>query len=45
MNNYYWNYLKILNPVGQLKETDTLKAAKDHFDEDERTTILSNKIM
>ena len=31
--NNYWNYLKILNPVGQLKETDTLKAARDHFDE------------
>ena len=29
---HYWNYLKILNPVGQLKETDTLKAAKGHFD-------------
>ena len=25
---HYWNYLKILNPVGQLKETDTLKVAK-----------------
>ena len=29
---HYWNYLKILNPVGQLKEIDTLKAAKNHFD-------------
>ena len=30
---HYWNYLKILNPVGQLKEIDTLKVAKEHFDE------------
>ena len=27
----YWNYLKILNPVGKLKETETLIAAKNHF--------------
>ena len=29
----YWNYLKILNPVGQLKESNTLLAAKKHFNE------------
>ena len=29
--NNYWNYLKILNPVGQLKEADTLLEAKSHF--------------
>ena len=37
---HYWNYLKILNPVGQLKETDTLKAAKDHFDEMKKNHII-----
>ena len=31
--NNYWNYLKILNPVGQLKEADTLLEAKSHFKE------------
>jgi len=31
--NNYWNYLKILNPVGQLKEKDSLLEAKAHFDE------------
>jgi len=28
---HYWNYLKVLNPVGKLKEKDTLKAARNHF--------------
>ena len=37
---YYWNYLKILNPVGQLKEIDTLKAARDHFDEMKEKDII-----
>ncbi len=37
---HYWNYLKILNPVGQLKETDTLKAAKVHFDEMKNNHII-----
>ncbi len=37
---HYWNYLKILNPVGQLKEIDTLKAAKDHFDEMKERDII-----
>ena len=37
---HYWNYLKILNPVGQLKETDTLKAAKGHFDEIKNNHII-----
>ena len=31
--NNYWNYLKILNPVGQLKEKDSLLEAKIHFNE------------
>ena len=31
--NNYWNYLKILNPVGQLKEKDSLLEAKNHFKE------------
>ena len=29
--NNYWNYLKILNPVGKTKEVEALKAAKTHF--------------
>ena len=29
----YWNYLKVLNPVGQLKESETLLVAKNHFNE------------
>ena len=29
----YWNYLKILNPVGTTKEEESLKEAKDHFAE------------
>ena len=37
---HYWNYLKILNPVGQLKEIDTLKAARDHFDEMKEKDII-----
>ena len=37
---HYWNYLKILNPVGQLKEIDTLKAAKVHFDEMKEKDII-----
>jgi len=37
---YYWNYLKILNPVGQLKEIDTLKIAKDHFDQMKNNHII-----
>ena len=28
---HYWNYLKILNPVGQNKEKEALKIAKDQF--------------
>jgi uncharacterized protein (DUF1015 family) len=39
-SKHYWNYLKILNPVGQLKETDTLKAAKGHFDEMKNNHII-----
>ena len=31
--NNYWNYLKILNPVGQLKEKNSLLEAKNHFKE------------
>ncbi len=31
--NNYWNYLKVLNPVGQLKEKDSLTEAREHFDE------------
>ena len=27
----YWNYLKILNPAGELKESETLIEAKKHF--------------
>ena len=31
--NNYWNYLKVLNPVGQLKEKDSLTEAREHFNE------------
>ncbi|MDB0003626.1 DUF1015 family protein [Alphaproteobacteria bacterium] len=31
--NNYWNYLKVLNPVGQLKEKDSLTEAREHFKE------------
>ena len=38
--NNYWNYLKILNPVGQLKETDTLLEAKLHFNEMKENNVI-----
>jgi len=38
--NNYWNYLKILNPVGQLKEKDSLIAAKMHFDEMKENDVI-----
>ncbi len=39
-NNNYWNYLKVLNPVGQLKESDTLLAAKKHFNEMKKNEVI-----
>ena len=39
-NKNYWNYLKILNPVGQLKESKTLIAAKNHFNEMKDNDII-----
>ena len=38
--NNYWNYLKILNPVGQLKEKDSLIEAKLHFDEMKKNEVV-----
>ena len=38
--NNYWNYLKVLNPVGQLKETDTLLEAKLHFNEMKANNVI-----
>ena len=38
--NNYWNYLKILNPVGQLKEKDSLLEAKMHFDEMKENDVI-----
>ena len=38
--NNYWNYLKILNPVGQLKEADTLLEAKSHFSEMKENDVI-----
>ena len=38
--NNYWNYLKILNPVGQLKEKDSLIEAKLHFDEMKNNDVI-----
>ena len=36
----YWNYLKILNPVGKLKESETFLAAKNHFKEMKKKEII-----
>jgi len=36
----YWNYLKILNPVGQLKESETLLFAKNHFNEMKKNEVI-----
>ncbi len=38
--NNYWNYLKILNPVGQLKEKDSLLEAKSHFNEMKDNNVI-----
>ena len=38
--NNYWNYLKILNPVGQLKEKDSLLEAKSHFNEMKNNNVI-----
>ena len=39
-NNNYWNYLKVLNPVGQLKESESLLAAKNHFNEMKKNQVI-----
>ena len=39
-NKNYWNYLKILNPVGQLKESETLLASKNHFNEMKKNEVI-----
>ena len=36
----YWNYLKILNPVGATKEEDALKEARYHFSEMKENHIV-----
>ena len=36
----YWNYLKVLNPVGKLKDSETLIAAKYHFDEMKKNDVI-----
>jgi len=36
----FWNYLKILNPIGQLKESETLIAAKNHFNKMKNNSII-----
>ncbi len=38
--NNYWNYLKILNPVGQLKEKDSLFEARNHFKEMKENDVI-----
>ena len=40
----YWNYLKILNPVGQLKESKTLTAARNHFDEMKKNEVIKKDV-
>ena len=42
--NNYWNYLKILNPVGQLKEKDSLIEAKLHFDEMKKNEVVKKDL-
>ncbi|MBS56429.1 MAG: hypothetical protein CMP16_00975 [Rickettsiales bacterium] len=42
--NNYWNYLKILNPVGQLKEKDSLLEAKLHFDEMKKNEVIKKDV-
>ncbi len=39
-NKNYWNYLKILNPVGQLKESEPLLASKNHFNEMKKNEVI-----
>ena len=39
-NKNYWNYLKVLNPVGQLKESESLLAAKNHFNEMKKNQVI-----
>ena len=36
----YWNYLKILNPIVRLKESETLIVAKNHFNEMKKNNII-----
>ena len=38
--NNYWNYLKILNPVGQLKEKNSLLEARTHFNEMKDNNVI-----
>ena len=41
----YWNYLKVLNPVGKNKETEALlEAAKNHFFEMKKNHIIKKDI-
>tara|TARA_Y100000741_G_C18244641_1_gene555000 strand:- start:613 stop:1818 length:1206 start_codon:yes stop_codon:yes gene_type:complete len=42
--NNYWNYLKILNPVGQLKEKDSLNEAKLHFEEMKNHQVIKKDV-
>ena len=42
--NNYWNYLKILNPVGQLKEKDSLLEAKLHFEEMKKNDVIKKDL-
>ena len=42
--NNYWNYLKVLNPVGQLKESDSLIEAKLHFDEMKKNEVIKQDL-
>ena len=36
----YWNYLKILNPIVRLKESETLIVAKNHFNEMKKNNVI-----
>ena len=41
---HYWNYLKILNPVGQLKEKNSLLEARLHFDEMKKNHVIKKDL-
>ena len=39
----YWSYLKVLNPVGQLKNEEALRVAKEQFDKMKKKHIIKQE--